>query len=335
MRSSAKSGRRRWTTCPPATRPGALATQRPGAASRTSPASRLRSAVVHDGDARLDGEHRRRRNVSAPVVRPQQEVHGPSRFAGQNSEYNGVPVRSPRSRKRKRPKREMNTGGPRFSSGSPQARGWLAQRVRLAAGSERRADDLGRAAHDLDVETLQRYPSRRARVNVTTRGPHRHVGAIWLDNARGGRRWRRIVIDERANRDQLRELGRAAQVIRMEVRDQEVIDLLDSGGFRCSHHPARVPAHRSRRSRCPRAATRLMASHDEGGLAALDVDEVDVECLADAARAASSVTTTIPSAMRCIGQPLLQLEEQRPRRAAGDLQRLVGASRQVAHRARA
>ena len=42
----------------------------------------------------------------------------------------------------------------------------------------------------------------------------------------------RVVIDERPNRDQLRELRHGAVVVGVEVRDEQVVDPLDAGRAR-------------------------------------------------------------------------------------------------------
>jgi hypothetical protein len=51
---------------------------------------------------------------------------------------------------------------------------------------------------------------------------------------------RSAVIDERSNGHQLRKLAHTAEVIRMEVRDEQVVDLRNAGVTRRSDDAVRV-----------------------------------------------------------------------------------------------
>ena len=97
------------------------------------------------------------------------------------------------------------------------------------------------------------------------------------------------MIDEGSDRDQLRELGDAAVVIRVEVSDEEIIDLLDARiAYRgqnavCVSRYFRIAGYRFKRSdrsesRIDEQSFSLRRNHQRG-LPTLDVDEIDVERL--------------------------------------------------------
>jgi hypothetical protein len=99
---------------------------------------------------------------------------------------------------------------------------------------------------------------------------------------------RPIVIDERSDRQQVRELAHAAVVIRVEVRDEQDVDSRHARRPRSGQDavhvapPRGLARHgRARSGRAPPPGVdqqRFTARrHDERGLAAFDVDEVDVE----------------------------------------------------------
>jgi hypothetical protein len=96
------------------------------------------------------------------------------------------------------------------------------------------------------------------------------------------------VIDERPDREEFRELGHAAVVIRVEMRDEKDVDPADARGTRCSEDSIRVARLRGiarngrKRSTLPWKTgvdeERLTARRDdERRLSAFDVDEVDIE----------------------------------------------------------
>ena len=89
---------------------------------------------------------------------------------------------------------------------------------------------------------------------------------------------RLTVVDERANGDETREFRHPSVVIVVEVRDHQVVDLGDAGVARDRHDPFGVASVRAAPARVDQE--RLPRRRDdERRLAALDVDEVDVEGL--------------------------------------------------------
>jgi hypothetical protein len=90
------------------------------------------------------------------------------------------------------------------------------------------------------------------------------------------------VLEEDPDRDPVRDLGRAAEVVRVEVSDHEVVDLPQAGHLgRHPQDPPRVAAFRPRGGRARAAGVDehglAGGRDDEGGGAALHVDPVDVE----------------------------------------------------------
>jgi hypothetical protein len=86
------------------------------------------------------------------------------------------------------------------------------------------------------------------------------------------------VIDERADWNLLRELDDPAVVVWMEVGDQEVIDVIDAGVADGGHDTPGVAAVVARKT-CVHEQRLASGRDDQSGLAAFDIDEVDVERL--------------------------------------------------------
>jgi hypothetical protein len=98
----------------------------------------------------------------------------------------------------------------------------------------------------------------------------------------------RLMVDEGADRDQLGELGDAADMIGVKVRHQQIVDAFDARGTCRREDPvgvarlARIAGQRRERAGLAGKAgvdqQRLPRwRDDQRGLAALDVDEIDVQ----------------------------------------------------------
>ena len=90
------------------------------------------------------------------------------------------------------------------------------------------------------------------------------------------------MVDELPDRNARSELGHAAEVIAVPVGGDQVIDAAEAGILDRGHDPVRIP-----RRRRPAVAGvdqhRLSGRRDEqGGVAALDVDDIDLEILGGA-----------------------------------------------------
>ncbi len=88
----------------------------------------------------------------------------------------------------------------------------------------------------------------------------------------------RPMIDEMLDRDELGELGYAAEMIAVPMGDDEMVDLRQTGVLDGRHDAPGVPDRRVRRHIAGIDEERFARwRHQERGVAALDVDHVDVE----------------------------------------------------------
>ena len=103
-----------------------------------------------------------------------------------------------------------------------------------------------------------------------------------------GRGRQTLMIDEMADGHQLRQLYNPAIVIGVKMSDEQIVDLLDTGMSSRGNDTIRVAGFgwiTGRRIRYSATSPprideeRLpLRSHEQGGLAALNIDEIDVEC---------------------------------------------------------
>ncbi len=155
-------------------------------------------------------------------------------------------------------------------------------RVRRSRACDRFRHDGAVAAHDLDVDALERNAVARLRHDMPAAGPNRDIRVEWPLRRVVARR-DRVVIDERMNRQAGGELGNAAGVVAMKMRDQQIVDVRNAGSFGRSGNPVRVPSAVCREAgvdeqRLPGRGL------DQGGLTAFDVDEIDVQSVGSGER---------------------------------------------------
>ena len=242
----------------------------------------LSDAVVEDRDARRDGgEDRGNRRVLAAVMRNQVHVGVPEQvvrtrergelLAGQIAKIEERELAKLQTRSR------ATVHSPWRSLGScPERR---ARRVGCPApGVPQRALSHGaaRAAVTISVSTPSSgQPIARRRMQL----PPRSRADLYV-----GKRFvrpgvvlheRLAVVDESSNRQALRDFRRRRRVIAVKVRDQQVVEPVDAGG--------RAAAMMRFGSRLSGAISSVNEQrlpgrrHDQRGLPAFDVDEVDVE----------------------------------------------------------
>ena len=148
-----------------------------------------------------------------------------------------------------------------------------------------------RAHHD-GLDALHGQAVAGFRLDVTSFRADRHVGVKRLLRPRDyALRFGRhaAVIDEGSDRDQLRELSNATVVIRVEVGDEEIIDLRDTGVTHRGQNAVCVSRFLGIAGRRFEASARCESRIDEQslslrryhqrGLPTFDVDEIDVERL--------------------------------------------------------
>ncbi len=151
----------------------------------------------------------------------------------------------------------------------------LARRVRLSAAVERPRQRRTVGAHDVDVQAAERQPVAGLRHEMFGVRARLLVGRKRRDHFRRGLH-RRSVVDERANRKAPLELGHAAVVILVQVRDEEVVDALHAGIAHGGDDAVGIARVEPRITGVDEQ--RLPGRRDdERGLPAFDVDEVDVE----------------------------------------------------------
>ena len=177
----------------------------------------------------------------------------------------------------KSPKREMN----------PDRLGILgvvlasfeagAGRIRPAAARQRGLDYFARGSHDAYIDAAESNLVARfgdcmpgAGVKSRVRILEKVVGCLAGLNVRA-------VIDELFNRHLCRELRRAAEMIAVPVRDNQMIDLPQAGIFDGSHDAARIAWCGGAGVARVHEERRTGRRHEKRRVAAFNVDDVDVQ----------------------------------------------------------
>ena len=220
----------------------------------------LSRAVVEDGHARSERRQRRRiGGVRPAVMRDQVHVHRSDEIARAGEIEQRGSCEIPDVEESKSAELDQHAGRPRildrFLRG---ARGRPASRIGVAAARERLPDRRATGAHHDDVEPLQGNTLAGFWLEVPRRRAH---GLVVLKQ---GQRARHIllrlgrhiaVIDERADRQPLREFHHAAKMIAVEMRDEEIVDPREPGLSRHGRNPDGIArAHGIARPRLKRAA---------------------------------------------------------------------------------
>ena len=164
--------------------------------------------------------------------------------------------------------------------------------VGLASLAQWLRDERASSADDLCIDALQGQPFASFSHDMAARLAYGFVGheAAVRHAIRAVRRPERVVVvDERANRHLLGKQRHAAGVIRMEVRDEEVVELRETGlldrsddaaGIASAGDGVDAPAAPVVRAVAGIDEQRLAGrGDDEGRLAAFDVDEPERQIL--------------------------------------------------------
>ena len=179
----------------------------------------------------------------------------------------------------------------------------FACRVRLSAAVERPGERRAVGAHDVHLHAAERQSIAGLGHEVLAAPAGDFVGRKRRHDFRRGFD-RRAVVDERPNRNPLRELRHAAVVVLVKMRDQEIVDAGEARVLDRGHDPIGIAAVLLRiagvdEQRLPRRRD------DERRLAAFDVDEIDVaaSCVlaprSDRRASANAIATPASSAFIC------------------------------------
>ena len=187
----------------------------------------------------------------------------------------------------KRPVRQQHAGGTRVLRRVRIARRLpLTERVRLTAAVDRGLDHVARGRDDLDTHAVDRDRVAGLHDRALAFGD----GEIVLESSLDAgilrvRRIRIAVIEEAVEvRDGIRR-RRAADMIPVVVRREEVVDLRQAGRAHRRRNPRRVTFARRGRRTAGIDQQRLSGGrHDQRGAAAFDVDLINAEGIGRADR---------------------------------------------------
>ena len=240
----------------------------------------LARAVVHDRDPRLQRVHQDRCvRLSRAVVCREEQVHFADAVHGTGHLEFEILREIAEIQETKCAEREQHPDRRRIVGCiSPPRLDALTQRIRRASGLRSR-DQLPVRREHLDVEALERDGVPRLDHNLFrsacryrgTKRRHHRVGAL----ARFGRR---AVGDHVADLHARNQLLHAADVIRVVVRDDEIVDGPDAGLLHRGRNPLRIAQVVCRPAGVDQH--RLPGRRDdERGLTAFDVNEIQAQRL--------------------------------------------------------
>ena len=156
-----------------------------------------------------------------------------------------------------------------------------------AGARQRRLDGLAGGRHDLHIETGDRNLVARFGDRVFGIGVELRVDLRQEFIDRGGRLGVRAVVDEMPDRDALGEFRQAAIMIAVPMGDDQIVDLGQPGIPGGRHDAPGIADRRGRRDVAGVDQQRLAGRRDEQrGVAAFDVDDVDVQGRAGLRRSA-------------------------------------------------